>query len=189
MTIENQIKDEKLQYDINREAAKISALSSAKLDKYECLTGEEILPSNQQQIIQQAKFNYSPLRTAIEKQIKIVKDQGEKQVDALKSSYKKLPSIKDFVPTEKFNPEIIAEIKRIEEIEKNVDRDKMFYEGTSRNYDFRGFKTIRTYGNDIRNNVTSLKAANLEQANLMAHIHDFAKNTKPQDPKQKKIKI
>ena len=64
----------------------------------------------------------------------------------------------------------------------------MFYEGTSRNYDFRGFKTIRAYGNDIRNNVTSLKAANLEQANLMAHIQNFVKNTKPQDPDQKKLK-
>ena len=51
MTIEDQIKDEKLQYDINREAAKISALSSGKLDKYEYLTGEEILPSSQQQIL------------------------------------------------------------------------------------------------------------------------------------------
>ena len=57
MTTEDQINDEKLQYDINREAAKISALSSGKLDKYEYLTGEEVLPSNQQQIIQQAKFN------------------------------------------------------------------------------------------------------------------------------------
>ena len=46
MTIENQIKDEKLQYNINREAAKISALASGKIDKYEYLTGEEILPSN-----------------------------------------------------------------------------------------------------------------------------------------------
>ena len=83
MTIEDQIKDEKLQYDINREAAKISALSSGKLDKYEYLTGEEILPSNQQQIIQQAKFNYSPLGKAIEKQIKTIKDQGKKQVKAI----------------------------------------------------------------------------------------------------------
>ena len=113
MTIEDQIKDEKLQYDINREAAKISALSSGKLDKYEYLTGEEILPSNQQQIIQQAKFNYSSLGKALEKQVKTIKDQGEKQVDALKISYEKLPSIKDFVPTEKFNPEIINEIKEL----------------------------------------------------------------------------
>ena len=52
MTIEDQIRDEKLQYDINREATKISALSSGKIDKYEYLTGEEISPSNQQQIIE-----------------------------------------------------------------------------------------------------------------------------------------
>ena len=188
MTIEDQMKDEKLQYDINREAAKISAFSSGNLGKYEYLTGEEILPSSQQQIIQQAKFNYSPLGKAFEKQTKTIENQGKKQVDALKTSYKKLPSVKDFVPTEKFNPEIIDEIKRIEEIEKNVDRNKMIYESTNRTYDLRGFKTIRAYGNNIRNNVISLKAANLEQANLMAHINDFVKTTKPQDPKQKKLK-
>ena len=68
MTIEDQIKDEKLQYDINREAAKIPDLSSGKIDKYEYLTGEEILPSNQQQIIEQAKFTYSLLGKAFEKQ-------------------------------------------------------------------------------------------------------------------------
>ena len=62
MTIEDQIR-----YDINREAAKISTLSSDKIDKYEYLTGEEILPSNQQQIIEQAKFTYSPLGKASEK--------------------------------------------------------------------------------------------------------------------------
>ena len=116
MTIEDQIKDEKLQYDIIREAAKISALSPGKIDKYEYLTGAEILPSNQQQIIQQAKFNYSPLGKALEKQRRTIEDQGEKQVDALKTSYKKLSSIKNFVPTEKFNLEIIDEIKRIEAI-------------------------------------------------------------------------
>ena len=73
MTIEDQIKDEKLQYDINREAVKISALSSGKLDKYEYLSGEEILPSSQQQLIQQTKFNYSPLGKAIEKKEKLLK--------------------------------------------------------------------------------------------------------------------
>ena len=61
MTINDQIRDEKLQYDISREAAKISALSSGKIHKYENLTGEDILPSNQQQKIEQAKFTYSPL--------------------------------------------------------------------------------------------------------------------------------
>ena len=80
MTIDDQIEDEKLQYDINREAAEISALLSNKIDKYEYLTGEEILPSNQKQIIEQAKFTYSPLGKAFEKQIKTIEDQGEKQI-------------------------------------------------------------------------------------------------------------
>ena len=51
MTIDDKIKDKKVQYDVNREAAKISALSSGKIDKYEYLTGEEILPSDQSRII------------------------------------------------------------------------------------------------------------------------------------------
>ena len=61
MIINNQIKDEKLQYDINREAAKISGWSSGEICKYEYLTGEDILPSNQQQIIEQAQFTYLSL--------------------------------------------------------------------------------------------------------------------------------
>ena len=90
MTINDQMKDEKLQYDINREAAKISALSSGKIHKYEYLTGEDVLPSNNQQIIEQARFTYSPLGKAFDKQIKTIEDQGNKQVDALntlKSDY------------------------------------------------------------------------------------------------------
>ena len=69
--------------NINTEAAKISALSSGKIHKYEYLTGEDILPSNQQQIIEQAKFADSPLRKAFEKQIKAIEDQGEKQITAI----------------------------------------------------------------------------------------------------------
>ena len=83
MTIEDQIRDEKLQYDINRESAKVSSLSSGKIDKYEYLTGEEILPSNQLQIIEQAEFTYSPLVKTFEKQTKTFEDQGKKQIDAL----------------------------------------------------------------------------------------------------------
>ena len=85
MTINDQIWDEKLQYHINREAAKISALSSGKIHKYEYLTGEDILPSNQQQIIEQAKFTYSPLGKAFKKQIKTIEDQRKKHVDALEN--------------------------------------------------------------------------------------------------------
>ena len=66
MTIDNKIRDEKMQHDIDRESAKISALSSGKLHKYEYLDGEDILPSNQQQIIDQARFTYFPLGKGFE---------------------------------------------------------------------------------------------------------------------------
>ena len=81
MTISDQIKGEKLQYNINREVAKKSALPSGKLHKYEYLSGEDILPSSQQQIIEKTKFTYSPLGKAFDKQIEAIKDQGKK-VDA-----------------------------------------------------------------------------------------------------------
>ena len=67
----------------NREAAKRSALSSGKINKYEYLTGENILPSNQKQIIEQGEFTYSPLGKTFEKQTKTIEDQGKKQTDTL----------------------------------------------------------------------------------------------------------
>ena len=85
MTINDQIKDEELQYHVDREAAKISALSSDKIHKYEYLTGEDILPSNQQQIIEHEKFTYSSLGKAFVKQIETIKDHGKKQVEALEN--------------------------------------------------------------------------------------------------------
>ena len=80
MAIDDKIRDEKLQYDINRGAAKISALSSGKIDKYEYLTGDEILPSDQSRIIKQAKFTYSPLGKALEKERKTIEKQGKNKL-------------------------------------------------------------------------------------------------------------
>ena len=78
MPYEDKIRDKKLQYDINREAAKISAFSSGKIDKYEYLAGEEILPSDQRKVIEQTKFTYSPLSKALEKETKTIEEQGKK---------------------------------------------------------------------------------------------------------------
>ena len=114
MTINDQIRDEKLQYDINREAAKISALSSGKIHKYEYLTGEDILSSNQQQIIEQAKFTYSPLKKAFGKQIKTIEDQGQKQVDVLNTlKYNIQLRIEDVIPNDSLNND---------EAEKELDK-------------------------------------------------------------------
>ena len=85
MTIDDKIRNRKLQYNFNRTAAKISALSSGKTGRYEYLTVEEILPLQQHKIIQEAKFSYLPLGKAFAKQAKSIKEQGKEQVKTLKS--------------------------------------------------------------------------------------------------------
>ena len=78
----------------------MSVLSSDKTHKYESLTGKDTLPPDQQQIIEQAKFTFSPLWKAFERQIKTLEDQGEKQLKALnnfKSDNEEL-TIEDFIP-------------------------------------------------------------------------------------------
>ena len=88
---------------------------------------------------------------------------------------------------ENLNPEIINEIKKIEEIEKKVGRNKTVYKGTNKTYDFRNFKTICTFGNEIRNTVISLDTANIEQVNLISYISDFMK-TKPRDSEKRRLR-
>ena len=191
MTIDEKIRDEKLQYDINREAAKISSLSSGKIHKYEYLTGKDILPSNQQQIIEQAKFPYSLLGKAFDKQIKTVEDQGKKQVDALntlKSDNNKL-TIKDAIPKIVFaSDEAEEEINKIKEIEQNVDREQLFYDVSKKTYHFRTFNTIRTFGEDIYNGKITLEEADMSQSDLADEIDEFINKakTKNDDKKQER---
>ena len=192
MTINDQIKDEKLQYNINREAAKISALSSGKLHKYEYLTGEDILPSNQQQIIEQTKFTYSPLGKAFDKQIKTIEDQGKKQVDplnTLKSDNNK-SEIKDedIIPESAFaGDESRKELNKIKEIEKTVDREKLIYKTNKHTYDFRKFNTIRTFGEDIYDRKITLKEADERQSDLLDEIKKFNDKTRLKTIRHKQI--
>ena len=97
MTVDDKIRDEKLQYDINRKAAQISALSSGKIDKYTYVTGEETQPSDQRRVIEQAKFTYSSLRKALEKQTKTTEDQAKKQIKAIKDHGKQLVESNELV--------------------------------------------------------------------------------------------
>ena len=97
MTIDDKIRDEKLQHDINRETAKISALLSGKIDKYEYVTGEEIIPPDQRRVIEQAKFAYSLLGKAFEKQIKTIEDQGKNQIKAIKDHGKQLAESNELI--------------------------------------------------------------------------------------------
>ena len=194
MTINDQIKDQKLQYDINREAAKISALSSGKIHKQQYLTGEDILPSSNQQIIEQARLTYSPLGKAFDKQIKTIEDQGKKQVDALNTLnliiMKKLQiKNENIIPkSASASDEAKEEINRILKVEKNVDREKLVYDSGKYTYDFRMFNTIRTFGEDLYEGKITLEEADEDQSDLTDMINEFTKETRPRNSGKKQEK-
>ena len=176
MTINDQIKDEKLQYNINREAAKISALSSGKLHKYEYLTGQDILPSNQQQIIEQTKFTYSPFGKAFDKQIKTIEDQGKKQVDALEK-LKPKEEIKPIEGTSNnqsraatiFN-ELIRKRKELMNIlYDNVDYNNLKFEyiGPTEDVSFYEYMDSKEFFNAIRDNKIGFSEAKNKQNDFL----------------------
>ena len=153
------------------EAAKISALSSGKIDKYEYLTGEEILPSNQQQIIEKAKFTYSPLGKTFEKQTKTIKDQGEKQIKTIQDK-RPIKSIKKITydlndsstvlkETEIYNKLTEESFEKINNLDKRVDIDKLVfkYRGNTPDEDFSKFDNVLDLINKIRNASKMLQSA------------------------------
>ena len=131
MTIDDKIWDEKLQYNINTEATKILAWSTVKIDECEYLTGQEILPSNKIQILEQGKFAYSSLEKASEKQTKMIEDQGIKQVEALDvlnpEKNQKLKSIEELFPKEMVTNEIKNEIDEIRKWEDKIKQKNLKY--------------------------------------------------------------
>ena len=175
MTINDQITDAQLQYDINREAAKISALSSGKIHKYGHLTGGDIWPSNHQQIIEQARFTYSPLGKALEKQIKTIEDQEQKQVEALNTlKYNNQSTIEDVIPNNVLNnDEARKELDKIKEIEKNVDREKLSYKINEYTYSFGNVQTIKTFARDIYEGKITIEEADVYQKDLLVRNHEF----------------
>ena len=132
-------------------AAKISALSSGKIDMYEYLTGEEMLPSKQQQVTEQAKFTYSSLGKAFEKQTKTIEDQGGKQIKAIEDK-KPIKSIEKFTYDINDTPIVLKEkeiynklteqsFEKINNLGKKVDTDKLLFEykGNTADQDFSRF--------------------------------------------------
>ena len=131
------MRDEKLQYDINREAAKISTLLSDKI--------EEILPSDQSRIIKQAKLTYSPLSKVFEAQIKTIENQGIKQIETLKSfksdeNKQDIKSIDAVFPKEIRTNEIKNEIDEVNKWEEKSERKDLKYEIKNRYMIFTNIK-------------------------------------------------
>ena len=122
MTIDYQIRGEKLQYDINSEAAKIS---SDNINKYEYLTGKEILPSNRKQIIKQANSIYSLLRKAIEKQIKGIEDPWEKEIKKIQNEAQ-IKTIKKYAYNDKDSALILKQRTCRWKIRRNTNLDEKF---------------------------------------------------------------
>ena len=120
-----------------------------------------MLPSSQQQIIEQARFTYSPLGKNFEKQLKTTEDQEQKQVEALNTlkSNNQL-TIEDVIPKNALNnDEAKKELDKIKEIEKNVDREKLIYETNEYTYSFKNFQPIKTFGRDIYEGKITLEKA------------------------------
>ena len=177
MTIDDKIRDEKLNYDINRGASKKSALSSGKTDKYEYLTGKEILPSNQRQIIKQAKLAYSHLGKTFEK-------QREKQVGALKSlklSNKKdeLKQIEGMCPKNLMNDLIRDKLKEIVNLQYVIKTDELHYKSKRRKfYNFNKYSLPIVFLGDIHEGHLLLKDSNDEESNFAAKIKNLDKGKK-----------
>ena len=183
MTINDQIRDEKLKYDINREAAKISASSSGKIPKYEYLTGEDILPSYHQQIIEFGKSSfYSPLGKAFEKQIKTIDDQGKKQVDALEN----LKLKEETKPTEDksnnqsratiiFNELINKRKELMSELYDSVDYNNLKFEyvGPTKDVSFYEYKDSKELFNAIKNNQIKFSEVKNKQNEFLNKLNNI----------------
>ena len=131
MAIDSKIGDEKLQYDIDREAAKISALSWGKIDKCKYLTGQKVLCSNQRQVIEQAKFTNSPFGKAFKKQTRIIVEQGREQNEAIKVHGKQLlkssSEKESLLLFEIFSEFSNERIKKIQYLSKQIDFNNLAY--------------------------------------------------------------
>ena len=189
MTIDDQIRDGKLQYDINRKAAIISALSSDEIRKYEYLTGEEILLSKRQRIIEQAKFTYSPLGKAFGKQTKTIEDRGKKQVEALKDlrNNKKKPQIHN---TDDYKNELLISKEReifkniynerldkIEELTKRIDHNDLNFivNSTDSETDFSGIEDPITFLDNIKTNKITMEQAKASQEDFNNYLKTIRK--------------
>ena len=185
----------KLQYSINREAAKISALPSDKIHKYDYLTGEYILPFNQQQIIKQARFIYSPLGKAFEKQIKTSEDQGEKQIKAIQGqgqvkATKKYPNDAENTPfiskqKEVFNELVDERREKITDLDKNVNSDDLIYRYKGNTADV-NFDNALNIINKIQNVEISLADVENNQENFKSCLGEIKRENNKRRSKEQK---
>ena len=193
--LDDKIKANQVHYDLTREAAKISVLSSKELDKYEYLSGEDL--GYKPGVVEQAKFEYYSLRTFFnkgleqkgkkegllkrlsniegknEEQLEAIKDQGEKQLQVLpKKAHKKIDFKMYLVNTKvckhKLNPESARFYNEIKEQNKKIDYTKLVCIGSEKqyHYNFTIFLGLGNFAGNIYNGNLSLNEAKIKQRNM-----------------------
>ena len=146
-----------------------------------------MLPSNKQQIIEQAKLTCSPLEKAFEKQITTIEGQEEKQVKAL-NTLNLIITIEDGIPKSVFaNDEAKEEFNKIKKQDK-MQTEKKYSINKKNKYKFKNFQTIRTFGEDIYNGEITLEEADKDQSNLLEKNNDFIKKTRPRSDNKRQEK-
>ena len=149
------------------------------------------MPSDQKQLIEQIKLQYSSLGKALEKQTKTIEDQGEKQVKAIEKNIKQLlkskeiQSIKDTIPEDKINKDAKNELNEIIETEKTIDRKKLIYKTKHKSYSSKNFRTIGVFCNDIYNGIITLEEADKDQSSLVNEINRFNSSTRSKTLEEK----
>ena len=180
-----------MQYDINIKAVKGSALPSRKTDKYKFFTDEEILPSDQSRITEQAKFTYPSLGKAFEKQIKTIEEQGQKQGKALEllkpeenkgENKEKIKPVEGLFPKDMRTNEIKNEIDEIKKWKNKIKQKDLKFETNRYIFDFQQIETIRSFGDSIYNGKINIKEAEMKRANL---LENFNNKSKPRSKKEK----
>ena len=198
MAIDDQIRDEKLRYNINTEAAKISSLSSGKIHKYKYLSGKDILPPNQQQIIERAKFAYSPLGKALEKQIKTIEDQGEKQIKAIQNQGH-VKTIKKYDYDDEDSPLISKQklifneladkmLNEITTLDEKVNHDDLIYRYKGRNphEKFDKYNNALDLIDKIKNGEIKLAEAKNDQIRFKSNLGEIKKGNNKKRSKEQK---
>ena len=168
-----------------------SVLLSGKIHKYEYLTGEDILPSNQQQVIEQTKFTYSPLGKTFEKEVKTIEDKGQKQIDALenlKVQNKQLVNVDDDYEDKLLHSkerEIYRNIynkrlDKIEELTEKINDDNLIFAiiSTGKTIDFTKKDDPLTFLNKIQKRKITIEEAKESQKDFDKYLKTIRKGNK-----------
>ena len=181
--LDDKIKEERVTHDLGQESAKISALKSGNIDKYEYLTGQEVIPTGKEADLAHAKFEYSPLGKAFEKQVKTIKEQGEKQVKAIENTLvpmQQKPSTDySHLPPNQLKKAMEDRYREIQNLEGQIEGNLKYDKKHTLEDVSRGPVLIR----NIYLGNKSLEEAEAEQSKLIGKLANLKKGT-PKNPEK-----